>query len=312
MRSGLILTFYHLALLAVKVLGRPLCLKLCRLGAAVLAVVPIHPMNRNIRVINRKRKQFGMEPVPFYKTRSLSLYYTLKNLVDFLYYLCAGKGGFSDLIEKPHQEHLKEVYSRGKGVAGVCMHLGNWELGAKVLYDLEITLSSLVFRQLDPALERIISDARRSVKVGLLHQRSGIKEAVAALNRGEMVTVLCDQDGTRNGHFQRFFDLYISFPRIFELILKKTDAVLLPMLLLHQENGHGYRVEIGEPMTASLENLDSFYESLARYLERQICQHPEQWLLLYDRFKFRHDSKLKELGIYDEILADYQAVWKGL
>ena len=215
---------------------------------------------------------------------------------------------------KGGEDILQEAYDRGKGVIGICLHIGNWEIGGRVLTEKNFRLSSLVFEQLNPALEHLISRTRENFDIQLLHQRKGLRTAVKNLRDGHIVTVLCDQDGTRAGHFTNFFDLPLSFPRVFELFLNKTEACLVPLILLHNESG--YEIHALPEWSVDRENLaeswPDFYGQLSRHLEHWIVKHPEQWLLIYDRFKFRHQKKWQEEGRLEEIRSKYEDIWRGI
>ena len=48
------------------------------------------------------------------------------------------------------------------------------------------------------------------------------------------------------------------------------------------------------------------------HLEHWIVKYPEQWLLVYDRFKLRHQKKWEQEGCFEEIKTQYENVWKGI
>jgi lauroyl/myristoyl acyltransferase len=199
-------------------------------------------------------------------------------------------------------------------VIGVCLHYGNWELGGNYLSSLGVSFHSLVFRQIDADFDRILTKIRRNCNIGLLHQRGGLKKAVEYLRRGEMITFLGDQDGTRNGFFQSFMGLHCSFPRALELFVRKTEAVLLPVVLKHDDSTDGYVACVYPPLGHAVDfrdRLPELHAVIRDFYEEQILTDPAQWLLFYNRFRFRHDDFLREQGIFEQVSREYKKAWQG-
>tara|TARA_Y100000589_G_scaffold131573_1_gene125357 strand:+ start:1689 stop:2633 length:945 start_codon:yes stop_codon:yes gene_type:complete len=297
-----------------RLLPRSIHLRIHWLIAIFLSHLPFNVIERNLRVIDRFSRKHGNLPFDFVKIRRKFWWYTLKNLMDYMIFLLNGDKDLGNLvIWKSGENILQEAYDRGKGVVGVCLHIGNWELGGRVLTEKKFKLSSLVFEQLNPALEHLISQTRKNFDIELLHQRKGLRTAVKNLRNGHIVTVLCDQDGTRAGHFTDFFDLPLSFPRVFELFLSRTEACLVPLIILH--NNSDYEIHALPEWPVNRENLKEslpyFYQDLSRHLEHWIVKHPEQWLLVYDRFKLRHQKKWQEEGRLEEVKNTYANIWRG-
>ena len=47
-------------------------------------------------------------------------------------FLFEGNRDLEDLVDwKSGEDVLRRAYGRGKGVIGICLHLGNWELGGE-------------------------------------------------------------------------------------------------------------------------------------------------------------------------------------
>ena len=312
--SWLVRLVFSLLSFWYRILPRSIHLRIHRVVSHFMSWIKFPVVERNLKVIDRFVRKQGGTPLNLNEIRRKFWWYTLKNLMDYMLFLFEGNRDLEDLVVwKSGEDVLRRAYSRGKGVIGICLHLGNWELGGRVLTDKNFQLSSLVFEQLNPALEHLISQTRKNFNIELLHQRKGLKTAVKNLRNGHIVTVLCDQDGTRAGHFMNFFDLPISFPRVFELFLKKTDASLIPLIIIH--NDSGYELHVLPEWSVDRENfeawLPNFYEELSRHLEHWIVKYPEQWLLVYDRFKLRHQKKWEQEGCFEEIKTQYENVWKG-
>jgi KDO2-lipid IV(A) lauroyltransferase len=305
----LVIIFGGLTLVSA-LIPRAFKLMLARIAAWCLSFYIPSVVKRNLNVINRyRREELNLAEIDLRYTWRQNLFFTLKNAVDFFHFMILypqsidkvviGKGNFNEL-QSMHQE--------GQAIVGVCMHMGNWEVGGLYLANvLDVNFSSLFFKQLNPGLNFIMNLIRKRCNIGLLHQRGGLKGAVKALRRGEMITLLGDQDGTRNGLFLRFLGLICSFPRAAELFAAE-DVLFMPMVIYH--DGPNYSVKCWNVFPKGIAG-DELIHKIADFYQSRVAESPEQWLLLYDRFKFRHDSKLKEMGIYDETRREYEIAWKN-
>lgn len=288
---------------------RIVLLKLSKALSLVLSLVPISPIDRNLKVILKFRKSKNLNDLSLRKVKGDYIYYFFKNIVDFYKFLVINPDNLHKILElDPRFDDYLKAYQEKKGLISATMHLGNWELGPLIGFKYGLKLNSLVFNQIIPVLEHIISSLRRRYGVTLLHQRKGIKEGIANLNEGDFLNFLGDQDGTKNGYFQEFCGMTCSFPRGIELFVKKTDARVIPLILIHV--GDSYRLivedEIDVTENRETKNFDSLHIRLKELYEKYILLYPEQWLLVYDRFKFRHDEHLEKLEMYDKVKQEHK------
>ncbi|MCO4781386.1 MAG: lysophospholipid acyltransferase family protein [Candidatus Cloacimonetes bacterium] len=291
------------------VFPRGFLLRLSKILSFILSFIPISPIDRNLKVIFSFRKSKNLEDLNARAIKSQYIYYFFKNIVDFYKFLVIKPDGFHEVLEiDPKFDDFLKIYNENQGLISVAMHLGNWELGPLIGFKYGVQMNSLVFQQLSPVLEHLISTLRRRYGVGLLHQRKGVKEGIKKLNEGQFLSFLGDQDGTKNGFLQEFCGMTCSFPRGIELFVKKTNARVVPVVLIHV--GDSYRLiiedEIDVTTNRATQNFESLHIRLKELYEKYILLYPEQWLLVYDRFKFRHDKHLKSLGIYDQVKQEHK------
>jgi lauroyl/myristoyl acyltransferase len=294
---------------------RRILLWLCSMAAGCLQYFPLHPIDRNLNVLNRYRELKGDSLLPLRKLKRRNLYYTMKNVVDFFKFLILKRKGWEEKIRVEGLENLKSVYDQGKGVIGVCGHLGNWEIGGLVLQKHQIKVSSLIFEQLDPLLDLFLNKAREDSGVQLLHQRRGLRQAIRNLEAGGLVCVHTDQDGTRHGNFLNFFGLHCSFPRVIEMFLNHSEPAIVPMCLFHDPDSDGYCLKFFEPWEIDYAQVRSdvtpVFEKIRDFLQDEILENPDQWLLLYDRFKLRHIPLLRKQGVLERVQKEFEEAWKG-
>ncbi len=279
----------------------------------VLALIIPAVAKRNLNVIRAYANLHGVKLESNYRIYRQYLFYQLKLLLDMFLIARISKSSFKKnlVMDKKDELRLLDLVQSGQGACIISMHFGNWELGALLFQHYGKNAGSLYFEQLDTALNNWFTQTRTGIGAHLFHQRKGLKSSLEFLKSGGMMTVICDQDGTKNGHFLHFMNLWASFPRSLELFVKHTKAPLLPMLLWHE--GDQYRFKFYDEITYDNENPDyaSIYKNICNWMQEIIMHNPEQWLLLYDRFKLRHRPFLQEKGWLDSSLQDYQKAWSG-
>ncbi|MBI4859262.1 MAG: lysophospholipid acyltransferase family protein [Candidatus Riflebacteria bacterium] len=277
-----------------------------RLGALLARVLPLTTFRRNLRAIaGRDSPAAPADQVRCVVVRSTV--HQLQHVVDIVKVLDQRAVPLPELVICAGEEHLDRALSQGRGVVLLAAHLGNWEITAAWIGSRGHKLSVLYFEQLSPALDRYLNRVRQSFGVGMLHQRRGLKSAVRALGRNELVGFVTDQDGTASGVFTDFFGLLVSAPRGAARVAMRYRCPLVHVWNLRLPDGR-YRLTFEEPIDppdrSGEEEERSLTGRILRGFEETIRSDPSQWLLSYDRFKLRHVDRLKELGLIDRALRE--------
>lgn len=315
LQAFLISGLYLLARFVIRLFPRKLWLRLFGFVAWILGSFPLGPAHKTLNVIQSRRKALGMPLLNTRKVLRINIFYLFKNFVDFFHLLDGPPQKFMSLVHCSSEElvRLHQYRDSQKGTLVWSPHWGNWEAGAIFMAVNDCPLGSLYFEQIDKGLNGRINQVRQNVGTRLFHQRKGLRQAVEFLKSGGFLCILGDQDGTRAGCFLEFCGLLCSFPRASELFLKKSDAAFVPVYCAHRGDAYEFRVfpEIPFSQEELRESPQTFHRRIAILLETMVLEEPEQWLLFYDRFKFRHNSRLQEWGIEDFCRSSFQKAWKG-
>lgn len=180
-------------------------------------------------------------------------------------------------------EHLATAERLGRGLVVVTAHLGNWELGGRLLARTVTRATHVVVApERDPGVERFLRADGGPVR---FHARSGpldVLPLVSALRRHEVVALQGDRAlGGRGDRLHPFFDVPAPFPLGPFLLARAARAPVLPAFCLLRPDRR-YTIAIGEPWTIE---TGAEPEALARWvsvLEGKIRQHPTQWFNFYD------------------------------
>ncbi|TVP79854.1 MAG: hypothetical protein EA353_05325 [Puniceicoccaceae bacterium] len=168
----------------------------------------------------------------------------------------------------------------------------------------------VIFRPLNQAsINRWVTREREKFGAKLLSRRSGYNDAMAALRRGEIVTVLFDQDASKKGTTITFMDRIVSATDLPGLMAHRFRADVFVMLVERQSFWKAKltltSIPLGdEPVDVTI----AAHDALERYLRRD-QQTASDWLWLHDRWdhfyapgkRFRLPEKRNQLARSNEL-----------
>ena len=128
---------------------------------------------------------------------------------------------------------------------------------------------------------------RRVMTVKPISKDSSVKAILQELKAGHGVAILVDQWAGKEGRWIDFFDAKTSTTSIPARLSEKTGCALVPAYCLRTSPGH-YEIHIEKPVVHLMDQPgweNAVTKDLNEVLERQILEHPEQWLWGHRRWK---------------------------
>jgi KDO2-lipid IV(A) lauroyltransferase len=180
-------------------------------------------------------------------------------------------------------EHLLGAAAGGGGLVLLTAHLGNWELGGRLLAArLGRPTHVVVAAEADPRVERFLRGGASPVRFVRLGDPTGMVSLVGALRRGELVALQGDRAlGTRGDTPVEFFGVPAPFPRGPFVLARAAGVPVVPAFCLLDADRR-YTVVMAEPIRVG---PDGDGAALARWvgvLEAMVRRAPEQWFNFYD------------------------------
>lgn len=178
-------------------------------------------------------------------------------------------------------EHLERHGARGLVV--LTAHVGNWELGARLLARrLARPTHVVVAAEADPGVERFLRGGPAPVRFVVAHDPTAVLGLVAALRRGDVVALQGDRAlGTAGDVGVPFFGVEARFPLGPFVLARAAGVPVLPSFCL-LERDRRYAVVLDAPIRV---DPGGERRALARWvqaLEACVARHPEQWFNFYD------------------------------
>lgn len=176
------------------------------------------------------------------------------------------------------KENMDAAFRDGRGVILVTGHIGNWELGGLFFghRGVKINVATLPegSARIDAIRERYRS-AHHINTIVLDGSPFAPLEMLAALRRGEMVAMLVDRWGKKDGVAADFFGAPRFFPEGPFALSRATGAWILPAFVVR--DGDRYRGIAEEPFVVREGETAPYVRKMAEALERVIRRYPDQW-----------------------------------
>ena len=180
-------------------------------------------------------------------------------------------------------EHLAAAERLGRGLVVVTAHLGNWELGGRLLARTVTRPTHVVVApEQDPGVEHFLRGNGGPVRFVTRTAPLDVLPLIAALRRNEVVALQGDRAlGGRGDLRHVFFGVPAPFPLGPFILARAARAPVLPAFCLLRADRR-YTIALGEPWTVPPGGEP---EALARWvsvLEAMVRRHPTQWFNFYD------------------------------
>ncbi len=181
-------------------------------------------MHRNYRRVLR-----GSSPAEIRRVARRSLVNYCCYLADFVRFpsltleqLSASVAGDSDF------EALDKALARGHGAVIVCMHFGNWDLGAGAAAARNYPLTVVAETFSDPRLDAMVAGSRERLGMQIVKMEKAGPSLVRALKRNGLLALLIDRPVPGDGVKVTFFGEEVEVPAGPARLALRTGAMVVP------------------------------------------------------------------------------------
>ncbi|RYZ71409.1 MAG: hypothetical protein EOP09_04690 [Proteobacteria bacterium] len=188
-------------------------------------------------------------------------------------------------------EHWENAKEKGTGVICVSAHLGNWEMMAGTGSAHGMDMMIVTKKLKPPFIFSGITRGREKIGVHATYEPRTFKDILRHLKRGSTVGMVIDQyAGPPVGIRVPFFGIPVGTQSAIAVIAKRTGAPVIPSFSYWDEKRDS-RVIRMEAALDWIQDSDPEREiaintaHMSAVVERQIFDHPSEWLWSHRRFK---------------------------
>jgi phosphatidylinositol dimannoside acyltransferase len=173
---------------------------------------------------------------------------------------------------------LDGVLARGGGIVVVTGHLGNWELGGRMMADRIGKPTHVVMApEVDPAVEQYLRVPSSAITFVTPRHPTAALRLVAALRRGDVVAVQGDRAlADRSDARVSFFGADVRFPLGPFVLARASGAAVLPAFCVLGPDLR-YTITLGASITVGPKDERAALERWVAAFEGAVRRTPEQW-----------------------------------
>lgn len=194
-----------------------------------------------------------------------------------------------DAVQFRGLEHYRQAYDKGKGVAFITAHCGNWDLLALSFGARVQEIGVVARRQDNPHLNGVLERIRQAYGNQVIYRNTALRAMLASFKRQGVVGMLIDQAvGPNEGILVEFIGRPAWATKLPAYIARKSGTPMVPVFI-HREGDaqivtfHPELVPSASPQaeTAAAEDV----AGLNRNIERYVIAHPTEWYWIHKRWK---------------------------
>ncbi|MEO6396908.1 MAG: hypothetical protein ABIP13_00415 [Tepidiformaceae bacterium] len=218
-------------------------------------------------------------------TARRSLINYCRYLVDFMRFPALSPAEIIAAVGTPAAFHdLDRALEHGKGAVVVCLHFGNWDLGAGAVAARGYSVTVVAETFADPRLDTMVVGARTRLGMSVLKMERAGPSLIRTLQRNGLLALLIDRPLAGDGVTVRFFGQPVEVPAGPARLALRTGAAVIvaafPRIApnrLDVETLTDFAIPL--PAGRSAADVQQLTQSIMDSAERFIRQHPDQWYM---------------------------------
>ena len=187
------------------------------------------------------------------------------------------------MADRRGEEHLDAACVAGRGVILLTAHLGNWELGGRLLGPrLDRPTHIVLAGEQDADLEGYLRRAGERLRFVTRRHATSTLGLLAALRRNEALAMQGDRPtGERGDLLVEFFGAPTAFPVGPFVLARATGAPVVPAYCAMRRD-HRYEMVVEPAIWVKPGEEAAALAAMVVTLERAVRAHPTQWFNFFD------------------------------
>jgi KDO2-lipid IV(A) lauroyltransferase len=224
------------------------------------------------------------------------------NVIDFVRALSWDEDELMRHVTVVGEENLRKALAQGQGAFLLTLHLGNFELAARVFGALGIPTLLLGRPMANSRIYERLTQSRTAAGSELINRKNAVSSILRAIRSGQLVVILNDQySRRRRSCFVPLFGARCSTSVGLATLVMRTGAPVLCGYVVRDAPDHHTAtflppLEPIEPTGDRAKDIERATAGYNRALEAVIRSHPEQWMWAHRRFRHSPDLEPDPYG----------------
>ncbi len=252
------------------------------------------PRGRRAMLRNYRRVLRGAPAREVRRTARRSLVNYCRYLADFVRFPSLSRQQLVAAVNGDESfAALDRALEHGKGAIIVCMHFGNWDLGAGAAAARGYPVTVVAETFPDPRLDEMVAGARERLGMSIVKMEKAGPSLLRALKHNGLLALLIDRSVPGDGVRVEFFGEQVEVPAGPARIALRSGATVIPAAFARRDpKGMAVRTltDFGityEPSGDETRDVRELTQAIMRSHERFIREHPEQWYMFREMWPAR-------------------------
>jgi KDO2-lipid IV(A) lauroyltransferase len=238
-------------------------------------------MHRNYRRVLR-----GAAPAEIRRTARRSLVNYCRYLADFVRFPSLSPAELtSHVFGDANFEALDKALARGRGAVIVCMHFGNWDLGAGAAAARGYPVVVVAETFGDARLDDMVTGARTRLGMQIIKMEKAGPSLLRSLKQNGLLALLIDRPVPGDGVKVQFFGEEVEVPAGPARLALRSGAAVVPAAFARVSPGElsvvtltDFEIPGGEGGDGE-HDVQSLTQAIMHSHERFIREYPDQWYM---------------------------------
>lgn len=252
------------------------------------------PRGRTAMIGNYGRVLNDAAPGEIRKVARASLINYCRYLADFMRFPSTSSDVLRASVAGREAFHaLDRALERGKGAVVVCMHFGNWDLGAGATAARGYPITVVAETFADQRLDAMVVGARERLGMEVVKLERAGPSMIRALKRNGLLALLIDRPVPGEGVKVDFFGEQVEVPAGPARLALRTGAKIVPaaFVRLHPNRRHvrtlaDFSIDI-VPSGDSEADVRKLTQAIMKVHEGFIRRYPDQWYMFREMWPRR-------------------------
>ncbi|MEE8360384.1 MAG: ELM1/GtrOC1 family putative glycosyltransferase [Candidatus Omnitrophota bacterium] len=184
---------------------------------------------------------------------------------------------------------IKRAHEKKKGIIFLTSHFGNWELSGLKSAQAGFPMYGLARPLKYKRLNDLLNSYRERLGNKIVNRGMSARGMIKALNAGDIVGILGDQDAGKSGVFINLLRRPASHAIGAARLARDSGASIIPGFIIRKK-GSRHMIKLEESFTVPrtrdrAADIEEALKKQAEFLEYYVKQYPDQWMWSYTRWK---------------------------